>query len=321
MTEIKELNKYILRFLNRKADKVPAMRLGSSRGKEVGRSMRLFRLGIVGTLMLLTPQIFAQAESEDKKAEEKKSDESDFVWRPQAIKAFTKAERDAECRKYEGKLIGYYSQVFMVENCKRREMDDSDQIRVSMRDKVVTVDGDTIIKIPEGKPIGENFMFPKHKRGCKELEGRFVLNGASDIYVVEKCKKMPFPDFETYMSYWEKKGMNREVIELSEQEFSGIKTGKELASVLDPAFKQLMDNKVDPPDVVPIDEACKGIEGRVVAFYTRLYRIEKCRKRELNATRFFEKRENQQTKIIELSASQWISLPDGKPIDNLEDVD
>jgi hypothetical protein len=269
------------------------------------------------------PHGYAQpaAAAGDKKPEEKKPGEEDFVWKPAPVKTFSKAEREAECRKYEGKVIGYYSQVYLVEKCKRREMDDSDQIRVGMRDKVITVDADTIIKIPEGKPIGENFMFPKNKRGCKELENRFVLNGASDIYVVEKCVKRAFPDFETYMSYWEKRGMNREVIELSDDEFTAIKNGKEVPSVLDPAFKQLLESKADAPDVVPLDEACKNVNNKVVAFYSRLYRVEKCRKREMNATRFFEKRENRQAKITELSASQWISLPDGKPLDNLEDVD
>ena len=65
-----------------------------------------------------------------------------------------------------------------------------------------------------------------------------------------------------------------------------------------------------------MDEACHGVDGRVVSYYSRLYRIERCRKREITDTEEFLRRLGniERKEILELRSEQWLSLPDGAPI-------
>ncbi|MEI6398419.1 MAG: hypothetical protein WCO71_06595 [Pseudomonadota bacterium] len=66
-------------------------------------------------------------------------------------------------------------------------------------------------------------------------------------------------------------------------------------------------------DIIPIDEACKGVDGKIVTFYSRMYKIEKCRKREIDAESFTMHGGAGSSKLTELKPEQWISMPDGKP--------
>ena len=68
-----------------------------------------------------------------------------------------------------------------------------------------------------------------------------------------------------------------------------------------------------PPDVdvIPIDEACQGLEGKYVSYYSKVYRMKNChrhpvpdniiRRGKLNISR-------------ELTSEQWLSLPSASPL-------
>jgi hypothetical protein len=225
-------------------------------------------------------------------------------------KQFTERERQSECRKYEGKYIGYYSQVYFVESCKRREITDPDLTQQVSRQGVTQVTGDTLVKLEEGKVLDE--LKTKKLRSCAELAGHYVTFGGGDVYFVEKCAKRPFADWETFLAHRsERKRSNEAVLELSKQEFDKIPTGKEVSSVLDKVFKDLLEGQAEV-HVIPVDEACKGLNGKYVSYYSQLYKIENCRKRPLDVEAFLAK--NRNLKFQELSSEQWLSLPEGKAL-------
>lgn len=239
-----------------------------------------------------------------------------FEWKATEPKTYSTAEIQRECKKYEGEYIGYYSLIFKVEKCKRRQLVGKELIRRLFTKpglKVVSVDGDTVAKLPRGEDLSQ---LPEDKlqvRGCRDLSGKYVIYGGSDIYFVERCQRRLLPDYETYQEHVKKEGGSRELYELTADEFNGLKPGPPIESIMPQVFKRLMENWEDA-DLIPLSEACQGINGRFVTYYSKLYFIEKCFKREvLDAPGMMKKLGKRDEKFIELSSDQWISLPDGKP--------
>ncbi|NDE15855.1 hypothetical protein EBZ80_13080, partial [bacterium] len=238
--------------------------------------------------------------------------------KPRVVSA---AERMKACAKHEGKYLSYYSDIFRVENCKRRVIQDPETLSRLMRGTVgvTEVESDIIAAIPAGQPVADQGA--KNRRGCKQLEGRFVTFSYVDVYLVQKCKKRLFPDWETFIAFQKKRGiksgLGSEVVPLSEAEFDLLQIGPEMPSSVDVEFIRQYDrSKVI--DVIPIDEACRGIEGKIVSFYSKLYKIEKCRKREMDPE--VATLRNPELKPRELRPEQWNSLPDGKPMKSESDV-
>ncbi len=223
---------------------------------------------------------------------------------------FSKAEIQAECRKYEGKTIAFYDQIFLVKNCKRHELitDDDNRNGITKSQKIQSVEGTTIAKIPAGDAIGQSKedLHPS----CAKLEGHYVMTRADEVYYIEGCKKQLIPDWDTYAEHAAKKGKKgTAILEMSEAEISRLKSLPDMKSVLDAEYKKLLDAE-KPIDLLPLEEACKGLNGKFVSYYSKIYRIEKCKKRPVDAERFGVK--NPRLKVEEISAEQWISLPTGQ---------
>ncbi len=240
---------------------------------------------------------------------------------PAKPRVVTAAERKKACGKHEGKYISYYSEIFRVENCKRRAVQDPETLSRLMRGSVnvTEVESDIIAAIPAGQPVADQGA--KSRRSCKQLEGRFITFSYVDVYLVQKCKKRIFPDWETFIAFQKKRGITSgigsEVIPLTEAEFDLLQIGPEMPSSVDLEFIRQYDrSKV--VDVIPIDEACRGVEGKIVSFYSKLYKIEKCRKREMDPEVATLK--NPELKPKELRPEQWNSLPDGKPLKSESDA-
>ena len=235
-------------------------------------------------------------------------------WHPPLSKQFTSEQRRKECRKYNGKLIGYYENVYQVENCQRREILDEDLINRLTRSgkKVHPVENDTIVMLEEGPPVVGKTASSVN---CKKLEGRYVIAGASEIHLVESCKRRPFPDWETFNSHrQDRSASQRAIIELSEEQFAELPMAEDpLESVLDKTYLRTMQIEAEA-DVIPIDEACRGLNGKLVSYYSKVYRIENCRKRELLNPEDSEAIKQTEQALPELSSEQWLSLPDGKPL-------
>lgn len=226
--------------------------------------------------------------------------------------SFSEAEVKAECRKFEGKFIAYYDRVFKVEGCKRREVisDDEEENPALKGHRVVPVENITVARIPEGPAIGSS---PKGKKpNCAKINGRYIISRASDVFYVEGCKKRPFPDWDTYADHsakYQKKG--QEILELPEEEFMALPLGKEFTSSLNDEYKKMLVTEKNV-DVLPIDEACKGLNGSYVSYYSKIYKVERCRKHEVDAEHFLLRFPTY--KLREMSSEQWVSIPTGKAL-------
>jgi hypothetical protein len=179
------------------------------------------------------------------------------------------------------------------------------------------VSGDVVAALEEGDAL--DFAETKAQaRTCKQLEGQYVTFSNVDVYFVERCHRRMFPDWETYIRHREKRGDKKgEILALSWIEFDQLTPGATLPSVVDDMFKKLLSGEAGV-DVIPVDEACAGIDGKVVSYYQHLYRIERCRKREIVDPELFMKKLglSGSVKVSEINSEQWLSLPDGAPIED-----
>jgi hypothetical protein len=228
---------------------------------------------------------------------------------------FSKKEINRYCRKYEGQLISYYDTVFKVENCKRREITQYKTVQKYQKQqvKINRVQGDVIAALAIGEPM-DLAMSAKTARGCDVLEGRYVSYSNVDIYYVEKCTRRLFPDFATYEKHRGAKSMG-EIVDLSWMEFSKLKQGEPIPTIMNDIFAELLSGDAGV-DILPVDEACEGLEGKIASYYSKLYKIEKCRKREILSPGTYFKG-HQEMRFVEMNAPQWLSLPDGEPFNNL----
>lgn len=245
------------------------------------------------------------------------SDDSDVLVVPDEVvvqRVFSKTEIARICRKYDGQLIAYYGDVFLVKGCERRPLINNKTVFEFLRKgrQIADVDGDVIVAIPEGEPLDQA---TGSGRTCRELEGDYVSYSSGDVYFVEKCKLRVFPDWTTYIEHRQKRGNKQGIIQaLSWVEFDNFEVGQPIDSVVDDMFAKLLTGSAGV-EIIPVDEACAGVNNQVVSYYSRLYRIERCRKREILAPELFMKKAGRHlAKLKELSSEQWLSLPDGEPM-------
>lgn len=274
-------------------------------------------------LALTSSFAFAQAEKKPKGKDGKDAAaEEDFPQTPEepaVVKEFTRGEIQAICRKYEGQLIAYYGDVYKVEKCRRRPIMNNKTVYGMQREgkKVWDVSGDVVAALDEGDAL--DFAETKAQaRTCAQLEKKYVTFSNVDVYFVERCTRRMFPDWETYIRHREKRGDKKgEILALSWIEFDQLKPGDDVPSVVDDMFKKLLTGEAGI-EVIPVDEACQGVNDKVVSYYQRLYKVERCRKREIMDPELYVKRLglNASVKIIELNSEQWLSLPDGQPIED-----
>ncbi|MGE0174818.1 MAG: hypothetical protein AB7T49_18640 [Oligoflexales bacterium] len=235
-------------------------------------------------------------------------------WKPPPRKTYTAAERLAECRKYEGKLLGYYEFIYKIENCKRREIRDQDYLNGILKgnQKVINVENDTIGKLRVGKPIES----PPKKAAfsCNRVNNSYVISQTNDIFYVENCKKRAFPDYDTYETHKHDKKSSQVLVELSPAELKSLTDGTPFPSVLNKPAESASEEILE---IIPLHEACRGIDGRYASYFSKLYKIEKCHKREIaNPEGFLFENRAKKIDVVELNSDQWLSLPEGKTIDD-----
>lgn len=235
---------------------------------------------------------------------------------PSNPKVYSDADRKRLCAKYSNQLIAYYGDVWKVENCKRRLITESKTVYSLQRSgqKVLDVPADVIAALLEGDALDLNDSVAS-ARNCKQLDGHYVTFSAVDVYIVEQCKRRLFPDWATYVKHRDKRGDKKgEILSLSLIEFDKLMPGEPIPSIVDDQFTKLLTGSAGV-DVIPIDEACEHLEGHLASYYSRLYRIERCRKREIvEPDVFVVKNGGGALKIVEMKSEQWLSLPDGEPI-------
>jgi hypothetical protein len=235
---------------------------------------------------------------------------------PAVKKVFTDEDRRKICARHEGRYIAYAGEVFKVEKCKRRPVHSSDLVFDLVRrgNTITEVDAKPIAALAEGPAIDPNTEDAK-ARSCNEFNGRYVSHSYGDVWFVERCTRRLIPDWETYLTHRRARGGIKntdEILVVNWAEFNALREGRPVASVVDEEFSKYAAEWA-PIDIIPIDEACAGVDGKYVSFYSRLYKIEKCRKREIDSEHFLWKNKTGQ-KFTELRPEQWISMPDGPPI-------
>lgn len=270
-----------------------------------------------------TPPIYAQsmtgkAATDSKK--DKEDEDDNIIRKPKessepVAKEFTNSERNKACAKYNGKLVSVGGEMWKLKDCKRHQVNDPDlMFKISRQGgAVIEADARELASIP----IGESWdlLQSGKPRTCAAFNGKYITLSYTDIYFVERCIRRLVPDYETLLKHRrDRKDRSTDLLAVSDVEFHAIKQGRDLPSEVDREFAKLLDGSAGV-DIIPVDEACRGVDGKLVSFYSRLYRIEKCRKRELDAEAFTMKRRAMDAKIIELKPEQWLSLPDGKPLE------
>jgi hypothetical protein len=245
-------------------------------------------------------------------------DDDNVIKRPKPLEnavevEFTKSEIAKACRKYEGKLVSVGSEIWKIAKCQRHLVHDPENLFQMSRKgtSIIAVDSQELASIP----VGDTWESIQNKkiRPCSVLNGNYVTLSFTEIFFVERCVKRLIPDHETFIQHRkDRSAVKKDIISLTDAEFYSLKAGRPLNSVIDKEFAKLLDGSAGV-DIIPIDEACKGVNNRFVSFYSRIYKIEKCRKREIDAELFTKSPKNRKLDLIELSADQWLSMPDGKP--------
>jgi hypothetical protein len=224
-------------------------------------------------------------------------------------KEFSVSEKLKQCKKYEGKYISYYEHIYRVEKCKRREYLVDEGVEPKTKGlKIISVESDTVAMIPAGEPL--NPSVKKKNLTCAQLNNQYVISRGDEIFFIEKCKKRLFPDLDTYTDHSKKRGKReQDILELDEMQIAKIEDGTPITSSLDAEYKKLLDADTGI-DVLPLAEACKGLNGKFVAYYSKLYRIEKCRKQPVDPEVFGRRYPKYSPQ--ELTSEQWISIPTGQ---------
>ncbi len=224
------------------------------------------------------------------------------------LKEYPITEKIKQCKKYEGRYISYYETIYKVENCKRRQLLTEDGNEPKIKGfRITSVDNDTVAVIPEGSPL--NPPGGKKPLTCAQLNGQYLISRGDEIFYVEKCAKRLFPDLDSYTEHSQKRGKReKDILELDEVQIARIEDGPPMKSSLDAEYKKLLDADTGI-DVLPLAEACKGLNGKFVAYYSKIYRIENCRKQPVDP-QLFGKRFPKYSPS-ELSSEQWISIPTG----------
>lgn len=230
------------------------------------------------------------------------------------VKPYSDRETRAACQKYEGRYISYYGDVYHVERCKRRPILSHIAISTLAKKKIhiIPVEAGPVAALPEGEPL-EDTVHSVTKRNCRELAGRYVTFSFNEIFYVEKCKKRLFPDWASYLNHRSRaNAKQREILGLTWEEFEAIPIGDDFPSSMDQEYAKMRERD-KPMVILPIKEACKGVEGKVLTFHSKMYLIENCKKREIDPEKFTRSRGRAGFKVSEMTAEQWFSLPDGKP--------
>ena len=238
---------------------------------------------------------------------------------PKKIKAkprpvLSDSEKKKICQQNEGKYISFYSDVYFVKGCKRQPLLSTDIYEhTRLGRQIDEVKRIVIEALEEGSAFQANALAGQF-RTCKDLEGKYITFKFGDIYLVRNCERKVFLDWASFEAHRGDISAPRAVINsVTWTEFSALKEGRPMPSVIMEEYKEIL-NGQKQVDVIPIDEACDGINGRYVSYYSRIYKVEKCHKREINAIAFSKQLGANPIRLVEMSSEQWISLPDGPPL-------
>jgi hypothetical protein len=223
-----------------------------------------------------TPEVSEASPSSTKGSDEDDDNIIKVPKQPDAppAKQFTATETQKVCAKYKGNLLSVYGEIYKLKNCTRHQIHDQEEIFKFAKQGIITIEVDS--KDVAALPIGDHWEIVNEKnRPCSFFNKKYITFSYTDIYFVENCVRKLIPDYETLLEHRKSQGIkSSEVLALNAREFYQIRQGRDVTSVIDREFSKLLEGSAGV-DIVPIDEACKGVEGKIVTFYSRMYKIEK----------------------------------------------
>lgn len=268
---------------------------------------------IIATSLYLAPN---SAYSKAQTLPEPKKELSDTLPPPKPIVISAKERRNI-CRKYQNKYIAYYGNVFKVKGCERHTLSANETYLLTKKSiSPLEIQGKVIAALPKHKPKPQKI---DKKTLCRKYNRKYV-SYAVEVYWVHNCKKHQFPDWSSYESHRGKLKQKQNALKLIKwEEFAAIEIGAPMPSVIDKEFR----NQDVPIEILPISEACSPVAGRHVTYLDQIYFIESrlsksknyyCVKRAVDAEAYTKKHGHGKFRLKELTSSQALSIPLGKPL-------
>lgn len=240
----------------------------------------------------------------------------------------TQTEKDAICKEFARKnvsYISYYENVYEIKNCERIRLSNS-RVKELTRRGVKVQDADHhAIEALNLRPKVASKGAVSRQELCKKYHHKYITYAYVDVYWVEGCVKHPFPDWSSYENHAGKLRDSRPSLVTPESDdFYRLDTGEPMKSVIDEEFRTMLQSQSDQADLLPLDEACKGIHGQYVTYLGQIYFIDKkpgqkdtgpfCHRRVVDSEEFTRKRGMSGFNLPELSSSQALSIPVGEPM-------
>ena len=227
------------------------------------------------------------------------------------LRKASKVDAKQVCRKYEGRYIGYYGKLYKVEGCKRRKVA-SQKLRLKIMKSnsanIQSVTGEVIRALELG---GDMTGHLNSKRSCRQLDEQYMTVDYIEIYFAQNCRLYRIPDWQTFKTRRKKYRQNTNpILEVSLAELMQFGTPLTMSSELDRRQHNLgiIEEQVE---VISIGQACKGLNNKYASFHGLLYKVENCRKRQIDPAAE-SRRLRGKLNPVELSSEQWISIPDKK---------
>lgn len=223
--------------------------------------------------------------------------------------------------------ISYYDQLFQLdENCQRIPLDHDQAWELSRRGIFFTdVSHEVIAALPSFSPVKSATTISPDVL-CQKFRHKYIIMG-SDHYWIEPtednktCFKRLFPDWDSYDNHAGKNRTGRPVpLNITDEDFYRIPSGPPMISVIDEDFRQqLHQAKTQQADLLPLDEACRGLVGKYATYLGEIYFITKksggsdnesfCTRRIINGEQFTREWGLTSLHLQELTSSQALSIP------------
>ena len=238
---------------------------------------------------------------------------------------FAEQTKAGACKGFQNSFVGYHGKIFYVDkHCQRFHVnvEEFNELNSGKSKKFVIQEASSKF-IAATKYQGKyNDKKVTRDHTCKKYKGKYISSTLDVYYVNKSCEKRMFLDWASYESHRGALNINQILYFVSMQELDALKNGLPMNSVIDKEFKEQFSN--DRLDILPVDEACRGLINRYVTYLDKIYFIEKtndhkkkslphmaCTKREVDGEEF--SRLNMDFKFdLELTSSQALSIPDGE---------
>jgi hypothetical protein len=236
------------------------------------------RFSLFVTLSILFP-CFAN-ETEPKNAETILSD----VDASHTIKKLPKSQSEI-CREYDKKVLLNIDEVYFYRECSLHLVGDSYLMFMLLQDQKISplrMSSPVFASLPIGKPyeLADYYKdFPSEKRDskvemCEKYNNTIVSSNNFDFYVVQDCRKRKINNFSDLDTFNE---INKPIQSISFYTLNLLPDGKPfvIASHDHPVLRERSELDIRRK---PLQKhvLCKGINGKVTAFFQRFYYVENC---------------------------------------------